>query len=563
MLHLYIGEQVLDLPSNVSIRIKRSNPAYLGEDVGVIKSTFSYPFELPLTARNRAALSFPDRLDNAAALPQDLPARIVAGPDNILVGKLNCLSSTRDSAKVYFVNNPLADLSKIKINEVDMGRFSYSSTAALQANMRDTYVNPVDRPYIVFPVFNGSLNPTDNYASTNDDQFQNSYNFNTGSFRMNHPISLFLRAEYVLRQAMEALGYIWSDLFHITNEHKRITFITNRTLNKENGTVTLAAGYNTLMPDTTVAELLKQYCRLFCLAPFGDLTGNTITLQPLSPLIGNAPGRDWSDYAAQNYSREAIGGVKRFAFPSFDGSANYRFDRWKDQGNPDEVVVNFPIPTPVPGRLYYVLSRNTYVTFDEQYQEADGSFQVGDFRSSHGSVTNFRGDEDVIPTLHPIQQSQLFFYPQDGDNCLMPVWSASIAPPVATTIGSTNTGNDEVEIAICIYRGQQRTSANKLYPFAGFNNFQISTDRIPDEKLSLRWLGEDGLYANHWRDWDDMLKSTTAVERTFLLPLSELISFDFRDKVRVGNKNYFVREIEFQLSAGGVSPTQCVLVAVS
>jgi hypothetical protein len=60
-----------------------------------------------------------------------------------------------------------------------------------------------------------------------------------------------------------------------------------------------------------------------------------------------------------------------------------------------------------------------------------------------------------------------------------------------------------------------------------------------------------------------MLKNSSGVTRNFLLPLAELLRFDFRHKVRVENQNYFVKSLEFSVSLEGVSPSKCELVSVS
>jgi hypothetical protein len=553
MIRLIVNDVALDLPPNLRVNIRRNNPAYLGQDVGVIKSGFSYPFDIPLTTRNRQALGHPDRLDSATAPVTNLPAQLYAGADLFMVGRLNVLRAGKDTAKVAFINNPLQDLTKLKLSEVDLGNFSYANVNALLANMRDTQVNPLDRPFICFPVFNATLNPTPEEVVPSHNQFQNSYDFDTADFRTNLPMTLFMRVEYVLRKALESAGFSWTDLFHTSPEHKRICLINNRALNNEGGPVTLAAAYNIFMPEETVASFLKNYCRLFGLAPFTSLSGTDITLQPLNSLVNAPVETDWSEYAGAAYEREANKNIALFRHPE-PSELVYRFDRWENRGKPDVVVADFPNP-PVPNILYYVESRNSYVKY---YLQEDGSF-LGDFRSSYGEVINDSGSEELIPNLVPVQQSQVLFYPVQGDNLLLPVWGADLAPPI---ISGTNVQGSKVEHQLAIYRGQQSTSSGRVYPFGSANNYRVDFTPIAGENLSLRWLGNNGLYANHWREWDTMLQLSGAVERSFILPLRELINFDFRRKVRVGNQNHFVRGIEFSLSNDGVSPAKCDLVVV-
>lgn len=554
MIRLLVNDVALDLPPNVRIPFRRNNPAYLGEDVNVIKGGFSYPFDLPMTSHNKRLLGFPDRIDNATPPPTDLPAYLYAGPELFLVGRLNCLRANNATAKVAFVNNPLADLTKVKLSEVDIGSYSYTDADALIANMRDTQVNPLSRPYISFPVFNATLNPNPEEVVPSDNQFQNSYNFDTADFRRDLPLGLFMRTEYVLRAAMEALGYSWTDLFHTSPEHKRICLINNRPLNKEGGPITLAAPYNIFMPGETVADFLKNYSRLFGVAPFASLTGTDLTLQPLKNLLYSPPQADWTQYASATGERSPNNNLSSFRHPD-PLEQVYRFDRWENRGKPDVVVQDFPNP-PVAEVLYYVESRNSYAKY---YLQPDNSF-LGDFRSSYGEVINPRGGEELTTNLVPVQQSQVLFYPVAGDNLLLPVWGAELAPPL---ISGTNVQGAEVQHQLAIYRGQQSTSSGRVYPFGSANNYRVDFTPIEGEELSLRWLGNNGLYQNHWRDWDIMLQNSSVITRNFMLPIRELINFDFRNKVRVENQNCFIRSIEFVLTAQGVSSTKCELITVS
>lgn len=552
MVQLFVKDKLVDLGARFKINFRRQNPAYLGTDVGSIKADFSYPFDLPMNARNRQVLGFPDRLDNAQPLPQNLPAILVVGGDTLLRGLINCRTATTSAAKVFFVNNPLAPLTKVKMNEVDIGSFAYASLDALQANMRDSTINPTARPWLAFPVYNGTLRERTD-GQIGDSEFQNSYDFDTGNFRTNYPLSLFLRAEYVLRKLITANGYNWTDLFHVTNEHKRITLVNNRTLNETDGPVALAGLYQDLLPSTTVSDFLKHYCQLFCLAPFSSFSGDSITLQPLSGLLDVADARDWTRYASKGYQRATSNIISRFAFGEAALETVLLYKRWVDYGNPDYIRDDFRFPT-VPGILDYNIRDASYIEYP-----IEGSNLVRS-GNSFGSVNNPQGNEPLISQLDALQSSNFSFYDPAGGVIRLPAWSASLAPPEGD---NQQQGSNDVSHRLTIYRGIQNTAGARPYPQANFNNYHFGPDPITGEKLSLRWIGENGLYQNHWAGWDAMLQEGSAVERNFRLPLAELIRFDFRDKVRIENKVYFVRNLEFAVSENGVSQTKCTLVPVA
>lgn len=553
MLRLLIEDTALDLPSNFSLRIQRDNTAYLGADVEAIKGGFSYPFDLPLTPRNRRILKNPGRIDSASSLAGDLRATLYFGPDLLLAGKLNVLRSDTLEAKCAFINNPLDGLKDRKLNEVDIGQFDFSSTTELREQMRQSTLEPLGQPFIAFPVFNGALGENTDIVPDRA-QFQNDMNYDTGVFEENTNLSIFLRAEWLLREMMQEIGYQWTDLFHVSDEHKQICLINNRAMKLRDGAAGLVAPYNSLLPGETAASFLKSYCRLFGLAPFSSLAGNDVTLQPLNPLVHAATRKDWTKYARAFPARQPSNRPRSYGYSNLEAPPAKWFGTWEEFDEQVKVLPSFTQDY-VRKQLYYVLSANRYFRQFTENPLTEIPYLVGGF----GRIVHGGEGEDVLSSLAAAAQGQLFFYPEASDNLILPAWSSPLKPPVTSSEGS----NESIRHVLAIYRGLQLSSSNRSYPFGGMNNYTVTRTRIPNTKLNLRWHGEDGLYANHWQEWDAMLRSSDMVKRSFVLPMAELFGFDFRNKVRVENRNYFIRKIDFLLSNAGVTPAECELISVS
>ncbi|MEL6804694.1 MAG: hypothetical protein AAFO91_13035, partial [Bacteroidota bacterium] len=389
------------------------------------------------------------------------------------------------------------------------------------------------------------------------DYFQNSWEFGNQQFSLSAPITPFLRSESVLRKAIEGAGYTWNDRFHSSDELRKLVLVSNRTMWIDD-TLNLNAPLSAFLPDQNVSDLLKEYCRLFCLAPFSNVTGNVISLQPLAAIVNNEPRYDWTNYAGREHEKNNFnGGVSKYEYPEAALSNSYRESEYLNLGQPDVILPDF-IDTQdyQVGLTYFLLSRNLYI----RAYDIEGTRLFG-FAQGFGAIENDFGQEIVSPNLTPLQTSQILFYPNISDNLLMGHWSNALAPPLTAGVGSP--GGNAVGLQLSLYRGYANTTNGASYPFGSMNNYSVNFQELTDQDHVLHWLGDKGLYNKFWRDWDAMLQRSGAVTRTFLLPLAQLLDFDFQFKVRVGGQNYFVRSLEFNVTLSGISPAKCELLSVS
>jgi len=568
MMRLIVDGFTLDLGQNAKVRIKRQSPAYLGSGVGVIKGDFSFPFDLPLTGVNRVALGFPDRLDNDERPRVNLPAELYVGPDRLIGGVLNVLSASRTTAKVALINHPLQDLTKVKLNDIDYGEINVASETELRNLMDATTVSPEDHDYIFLPVFNLALRESTGLTDVPvDSEFQNPYDFNGRTFRTNHDVSPFLRTQVVLQKAMAHAGYTIIDKLHALPELRRMVLLNNRSM-RLGDDLALKMPLNFCVNDQTVADFIKQLCRIFCLAPFAGVGDNVIRLESLRGLVAAEPGGDWTNYASKEYSRENFdGGVSRFEYPESAYGDSYHYDYWEyDLKETTGVLRDFVdenddiIPVP-PGEIFYLEGRSA-VSERRIFGENGALVPIGSF----GRVFNEFGTEILAPSLFPAQSAHVFFYPTNFDRITVPsvAWSVSgITSEEEAGQSIIYSAVDNTQTRLSIYRGFQNTIQNVQYPMGCHNNYDSKFEEIESDVVSLNWLGNDGLYNRYWREWDAMLQRSAAVSQSFLLPLAEVLDFDFSKKVRVGNQNYFVRSLEFTVTTRGVSPAQCELLSVS
>lgn len=117
MLALKIDNTALDMPSDQRLRVVLSCPLF---DRDRIVRTFSQPFTLPLTPRNRRVLRHVDRFDASEAWGER-EAQLWLGGGQYERGELVSLGSDDEGVEVVFRNLPLTlleDLKRIYINEI-------------------------------------------------------------------------------------------------------------------------------------------------------------------------------------------------------------------------------------------------------------------------------------------------------------------------------------------------------------------------------------------------------------------------------------------------------------
>jgi hypothetical protein len=570
MIRLVVNEHNIDLPSSLKIQIKRQNPAYLGQDAGVIKGSFSYPFSLPLTPANRVALNYPDRIDSAEVPAQELPASLYVGPDLLMKGSLTVAKPTRDTVKVYLISNPLKDLTKVKMNEADQGSVSAADEAALALLMKDTTTNPFGYDAIFAPVYNIALRDDLDKVPA-EAHFHNAWNFDDQVFTVGNHVTPLPRVAPILKRAIESAGYTFDDGLHVTDEMRRQVLVNNRSLRYDNQLSTRMP-LNLCLPNITVAEFLKSLCRTYCLATFSSLTGDHIDLVPLRSLVRAAPRKDWTAYAAHEYARDPdASAVSLYTWGDSANAQTYFFAEWaNDFNDPDYARRDFlddDTDEEVPvhrNQIAYYYSRAA-VSIRKKIKGLLGFV----FLNSFGYVDNNRSGDTVTPTVPPAQTNYLHFFPSSNDKTVMatmaatPVGIETAAIVVPELFGEITSESGDVVASLSFYRGMQFSRSGQLYPMLSHFPYTTNQVYIDGEITSLSWLGPNGLYEQWWKEWDGMLRESAGVERTFALPLVELLAINFKDKVRVENRNYFVRSIEFSVGVDGVSPAKCELVSVS
>jgi len=110
-------------------------------------------------------------------------------------------------------------------------------------------------------------------------------------------------------------------------------------------------------------------------------------------------------------------------------------------------------------------------------------------------------------------------------------------------------GPDEAEVQmsgttpdrVTLYRGMYPNVDSDVYPVACGIPWDNLGNNIGD--VSLRWFGEDGMYAQWWQAWHQMLLNGKPATQQFALPLTELMGFSFKEKIRLLSMDYMIKRL--------------------
>jgi len=547
------------MPDGATISFDLVSPVYFGDDTDIIPGSYSFPFNIPLDDHNRRVLNFPERLDNDDTLLKDEPAELWNDGRLLFPGLATVKATTSTTAKMYLIVNPLAQLKDKKLNEfelqsVDVGE----SNDDVIAHMNDTALNPEDHNYIFFPVWNPiffeGLEDDPDYSMT---KFINFYLQSEESFEFqvdfNNAWVPFVKLNYLLESAIESISYSFENLWQTTTELNRLVLYNNYSIIGEVHLNTTIDLNNHVNPDTDFTELFKKICRLFCLAPFTNFFSKTIRLIPLRDLLSKSPKYNWTSKAAYDYEKsESVNYPVIFSYSdmlSTAASDTYRGNQ-TDYDYRVQDLISWTPPAPVQRAIVYHYPDDALWKYDTDITPSLQFIQS----FMPGYDTGIDGEYDyesalqtmIITTMTPNANTSTWLVPQLGE------------------AGSYLEVINPYQDRLIFYRGMQYfRNGIQQYPMASNNIYGASStsEEISGFEYSLLWDDDQGLYNQWWKDWLEMLQDKRDVTIKLNLSETDIINFNFDEKIRIGNQNFFVKKLSVTLTQNGFKPVTAELVS--
>ena len=544
------GEKI-DLYQNTQIEYVLNNPAFVGGDINKYNGTYTLPFTIPLTPKNRRILRYPDRIDNFNRLIRDIPCHVSFDNKPAFSG-LATLKSPKNSrssknAKLYIVQDNFRSIRETSLRDLPLGQYEFDSPDATLAHAKSTAENHMDYNHAFFPVRNPRM--TEDFEDLDGlpgvpHHYINYYDYMEQEF-MNHPshrsAAPFVRLDHLINIIGQVSGRTIINKFASNEELKSLYIyggnnIYTNTDDSDDAAVYSWPEYFDLsrqVPDIKAAQLLKEFASVFCLGLFPGPDGS-LEILPLKNLVNTPYAQDWTRYADEAYSKDDdIDFPGTFGYES-PGDELFNENAYVFRDVP-EVIGSRP-PAGSPDGIYYNLEANYYLRLINNGhlpQRLDKMFR---------RVTFDEAGKEYLFSASPL-------FMTFSDPFYLPIPEILSGP------------NSNADFRFIFYRGMQNIR-NTIYPLASNHVYVDAGGRIPGANHSLLWNGEEGVFNQWWAEWANFLKNKRNVFITMHLPIREIFNMSWQNKVKIENMTYLVKQLKVTLTMKGLKPSKATLVSV-
>lgn len=563
MIGLRYKEEFLDLEPGTALTWDINNLLFSDANSSQLPGSFSFPFSVPATPKNRHLLNYPERIDNAQPFIIEDEVQVYAWGKVLFTGTMKLTEATSHALKLYILVNPLNTVKETPLNELDLGGDrTFADAAAVLSHAKATATDPLSYDYVFFPIWNRNF-LTD--AITNQRAwFQNWYNTTTQAFSVahDHPALMpFVRLEYILDVIFSGTAYQFENRWQINDELKKICLYNNYSLWGVEGLNTTINLQNHVSK-TGAAALVRKIMGGFCLGIFYNPWDKVLRLIPIETIVNRPPKHDWTTKALHEPTvlssasqPEILCWKREDADLAWDHYAKYMKPAAIDgEKTWSEVLAAAP-------GTYYVTDRHAYYlknsipryffkhqtlgcapketgkpAFEAECQALWDAFLYGE-----GQTPIDDGHYDLIPHCRITGNVEYEFDPGGGAD-----------PEIRQQ-------QAEVPDRITIYRGMYADFDGNDYPLASGLPWDGNGNLIG--QYSLRWDGQYGMYDSWWKGWHNMLRNGKNINISLRLNLADILAFNFEDKIRIRNQDYFVKKLRISLTPRGLAPVQAELVS--
>lgn len=554
-----------------------NNTVFGSSNATVLPGSFSFPFEVPLTAKNRAALNYPDLVNNAIGWATYPGTWVYLYGSPFFYGTLSIRGCTPSKVNLTMVANPFAQLAELSLGSVDLGG-DRTTPANLFAHMDTLATNPLTSDYF-FPMV--QVVPANIYITPDTaEYYQNFYDpLNAGQAAQGVCVTPMVRLDYLLARifASAGLDYSFTNDFQdpTVKELLMLYVYSNRDI-KQSANANIApanpATFNLkdFVPNIKATEAIKRLCGMFNLGLFTDVFSRRHSLVPLEKVLAKSPKVDWTLFLASELLLEKQSpepNYYNYTAPLNDPAPGYPDMETVPRYRSRKAMADVAIATPFvkiygsyDDRLVSMEYRQFNVPFIlVEYLGAVSSYGV---RTSVAEITKYETNAVGLPSYQGRYESPY-----------------GVSEFVGSPEGAPTTWelrNETYEFSLVAYRGRQNGYPfpnNTNMPYASSSVFFPDTDTrlkirengvdVAPAEYSLHWDGEYGLF-NRWHArWHNMLANGKNVTASFSLPLDQLLQFSFREKVIVGNMHYVITRMRVSKPLGnGRVLVQATMVSI-
>ena len=367
-------------------------------------------------------------------------------------------------------------------------------------------------------------------------------------------ISPFIRANYVLRRALNHFGYdLQQNFFETTPPFNKMVFLNNVIDTIVNKKIRLAD----LVPDVSVSDLLALYRKKFCCEFVPDEVNKTVKIVFLKDILTDRPVADLTSHVTaepsvsykteMEYSR-----LKLAASSTLDSEAEEDYDDLKDMlASTPSVYFD-----PATGCFMKDGWSGNYCV-PTKVSEASQPYDTGEEQEAK---------EVKVPECIPEFRTLVFSYTDQDDNAQEISFGKFLYVGKYQTLNSKmvisgedgqeaddDSGKMKPMLAFTIYYGGR--TAGTISPY---NVRETTGTKLWD--YALYYNGDDGIFERFYRDYDLLLRnSMQQVKIKLLLSQSEKQNLPAWARVTVRGVSFLLNKLKFTLG-GKTEPVESELL---
>jgi hypothetical protein len=531
MLSLKINGTPVDLPSDFSFTMNLKSPLF--GDTG----SYSYPFRIPATPRNKIILKFPHREAGTNDPFIYLPAVFEWNGITLFSGnaRLKAVNSNYYEGAVFDANgNFYFELRNRKLNSVDMGGMSFADEAAAIEYFSNTPRGYYPTYPITFPLFN---NPEyfDPPTELEELKFYNyQYHNNPAFFQLLTTNGLertvmipMLYLKYVINKLFENLGYSLNDqMFSTHADFNRLVLFNQTNCNNAGNNVPVRVPldyrvtelvFNYHVPRVLINDFLTGLQQYFGFGMFVNSVSQTVKFIPLKNIILA------TDYVEFSKNITSVGKEYEARPGGYLLTMAIEDDYLKEIRDIDERTmqlfggsvpsyVDLPVyPFAAIGAIYFVEDTGIYYKLlpTKIWQSTSGVYLLTERMFGNGN--------EKIETSFSIVKG---------------VTGAMVAPVSGLM-------NDFTEIIPRVF-----FAANDMNGYG--TNARVTTDDNSLYYFTVGMTSQIGML-KYWTDWLKFKSAANLVKFQKLIEFTDLHDFDFSKKYMINGRKYLVKSIQVTL----------------
>jgi hypothetical protein len=540
MIKIQVENEFLDL-AKVSVTFELTSPVF--NQVG----SFSYPFTIPATAKNKRLLSFPGKINKYVTTSHEFDAKIFLGGQLWKTGSLVVDETGLLDIKCHFTvgEGYFYNLIKeIMLNKIDLGGDNYTSDIYITDRWQKTYP---EVEWTLFPIYDQKF-----YDSLDHDGFKEYYStylqnkinawFNSSQQwgSTNNTLVPFVFLNYVILQVFDHLGLKVdkNDIFN-NPDLKNLVLINLTSLcelytSGENLINDIPATYNLQkhVPKKPLNEFFSFLEKQFLAFLFYEEKSNTASLETFHSIANKLNANLIMMEAISNLivKTEYYNGYQViWEKDSEDASMSEPWTVDISSFTIKTVDLFSELPAIIPdNELYFCVERATY------YGGILGSNpSYPEYKSKGGPYNDFK----------------------------------------------TGTKNFEIKPAADVNFSQSVTGSYRIFKEGSYKFDNVITeieeyfkvlffcttdqprgsifhDNTDTNSQSLAWWGEKGLYESFFKEYLTMMQNKIQADFKLKTDLAFLRNLKFQEKYRFQEANWLLSKVRFTVTNEKISPAQ-------